>query len=259
MNSLRPPILFGHFPFFVMKHKFFVATNRQKQVLLLTLLGASPSSYSIICSIVLGSTLVCFSHNLSKSSRRFKEFQGMAFRGRGRGRGGGGSFQYAKQEPFELFPENVTLPNVSDIPEAKGLVICNSRLLNYWKASPFYLEENVMKKMQKTEIERFSDRTKSNSTLKRDSLAQILQLTSRNFPEELVEGFKGKLRSKRKVQWNPESDEEDDDAQSEELTDDDYYQNEYFDDDEDDYNMEEEGGGTVYILMEILKSYKFER
>ncbi|XP_022154143.1 ribosomal L1 domain-containing protein CG13096-like [Momordica charantia] len=202
----------------------------------------------------------------------------MAFRGgRGRGRGGGGgAFQYAKQEPFELFPENVTLPSVSDVPEEKGLVICNSRLLNYWKASPFFLEENVLKKMQRTEIEKFSDRSKLNSTLKRDSLAQILQLTSRNFPEELVEGFKGKLRNKRKVQWNPESglqkldflekreeslkgqdkddkekkegeegeDEEDeeDDAQSEELTDDDYYQNEYFDDDEDDYNMEDDGG-----------------
>lgn len=201
----------------------------------------------------------------------------MAFRGRGRGRGGGGgAFQYAKQEPFELFPENVTLPSVSDMPEERSLALRNNKFLNYWKASPFYLEENVMKKVQRTEIEKFSDRSKSNSTLKRDSLAQILQLTSRNFPEELVEGFKGKLQTKRKVQWNPGSglqkldflekreeslkgqdkddkekkegeegedeDEDEDDAQSEELTDDDYYQNEYFDDDEDDYNMEEEGG-----------------
>ncbi|TYK03851.1 DNA-directed RNA polymerase III subunit RPC7-like isoform X1 [Cucumis melo var. makuwa] len=206
----------------------------------------------------------------------------MAFRGRGRGRGGGGgSFQYAKQEPFELFPENVTLPSVSEMPEELALAMGQINFLKYWKASPFYLEENVMKKMQRTEIEKFSDRLKMNSTLKRDSLAQIIQLTSRNFPEELVEGFKGKLRTKRKVQWNPESglkkmdflekreeslkgqdkedkekkegeegedeDEEEEDAQSEELTDDDYYQNEYFDDDEDDYNMEEEGGGFLPI------------
>lgn len=41
--------------------------------------------------------------------------------------------------------QNVTLPSVSDVPEEKGLVICNSRLLNYWKASPFFLEENVLK------------------------------------------------------------------------------------------------------------------
>lgn len=47
--------------------------------------------------------------------------------------------------------------------------------------------------MQKTEIEKFSDRSKLNSTLKRDSLAQILQLTSRNFPEELVEGLQSKI------------------------------------------------------------------
>lgn len=104
----------------------------------------------------------------------------------------------------------------------------------------------IVPEVQRTEIEKFSDRSKSNSTLKRDSLAQILQLTSRNFPEELVEGmqslisqrgmrvilrlsvclpqsflsgatyvyrystvkfsgFKGKLQTKRKVQWNPGS------------------------------------------------------
>ncbi|XP_038898866.1 glutamic acid-rich protein-like isoform X3 [Benincasa hispida] len=183
---------------------------------------------------------------------------------------------FSRRRYFLAQLQNVTLPIVSDMPEEKSLAIRNNKFLNYWKASPFYLEENVMKKMQRTEVEKFSDRSKSNSTLKRDSLAQILQLTSRNFPEELVDGFKGKLRTKRKVQWNPESglqkldflekreeslkgqdkddkekkegeegedeDEEEDDAQSEELTDDDYYQNEYFDDDEDDYNMEEEGG-----------------
>ncbi|KAA0059472.1 DNA-directed RNA polymerase III subunit RPC7-like isoform X1 [Cucumis melo var. makuwa] len=169
----------------------------------------------------------------------------MAFRGRGRGRGGGGgSFQYAKQEPFELFPENVTLPSVSEMPEELALAMGQINFLKYWKASPFYLEENVMKKMQRTEIEKFSDRLKMNSTLKRDSLAQIIQLTSRNFPEELVEGFKGKLRTKRKVQWNPESGLKKMDfleKREESL------KNEYFDDDEDDYNMEEEGGGFLPI------------
>lgn len=120
------------------------------------------------------------------------------------------------------------------------LFCCNKKLVI------LYTTWIIVPEMQRTEIEKFSDRLKMNSTLKRDSLAQIIQLTSRNFPEELVEGmqsqisqremgvtlrscvcflqsflfgatyvykystvkfsgFKGKLRTKRKVQWNPES------------------------------------------------------
>lgn len=41
--------------------------------------------------------------------------------------------------------QNVTLPSVSDMPEERSLALRNNKFLNYWKASPFYLEENVMK------------------------------------------------------------------------------------------------------------------
>ncbi|KAL6335738.1 hypothetical protein AAG906_039501 [Vitis piasezkii] len=164
----------------------------------------------------------------------------MAFRGRGRGRGGYGrggvgGFGIAKQEPFVLFPD-IELPDVSSVPEEKNLVIWNARLQNYWKSSPYYLEDIVPRKSQSTDIERFSDRVKLRTTLKRDPLEQILRLTSDNFPLELLQGLqaeqlirfflirnlytelkdcslhielpgmKGATHNKRKVRWNPESD-----------------------------------------------------
>lgn len=162
------------------------------------------------------------------------------------------------------------------MPEEKNLVIRNARLQNYWKSSPYYLEDIVPRKSQSTDIERFSDRVKLRTTLKRDPLEQILRLTSNNFPLELVQGMKGATHNKRKVQWNPESDmqklelfeklekklegqdekggkekkegeneDEDDEggeeAAEEEFSDDgDYNQNIDFDDDEDDFNMEDD-------------------
>lgn len=204
----------------------------------------------------------------------------MAFRGRGRGRGGYGrggvgGFGIAKQEPFVLFPD-IELPDVSSVPEEKNLVIRNARLQNYWKSSPYYLEDIVPRKSQSTDIERFSDRVRLRTTLKRDPLEQILRLTSDNFPLELLQGMKGATHNKRKVRWNPESDmqklelfeklekklegqdekggkekkegeneDEDDEggeeAAEEEFSDDgDYNQNIDFDDDEDDFNMEDD-------------------
>ena len=92
-----------------------------------------------------------------------------------------------------------------------------------------------MSESQSTDIERFSDRVKLRTTLKRDPLEQILRLTSNNFPLELVQGLqaeqlirfffirnlytefkdcslhielpgmKGATHNKRKVRWNPES------------------------------------------------------
>ncbi|KAA3455152.1 nucleolar transcription factor 1-like [Gossypium australe] len=99
----------------------------------------------------------------------------MSFRGRGRGRGrgfGGRGFGgYVPPEPFVLFPD-IELPDVKAVPEEKTLVVWNSRLLNYWKASPYYLEEHVSKKSQSMDIERFSDWGKPKNTSKRDSLNQ---------------------------------------------------------------------------------------
>lgn len=98
-----------------------------------------------------------------------------------------------------------------------------------------YLLYILMSESQSTDIERFSDRVKLRTTLKRDPLEQILRLTSNNFPLELVQGLqaeqlirfffirnlytefkdcslhielpgmKGATHNKRKVRWNPES------------------------------------------------------
>ncbi|CAK7356777.1 unnamed protein product [Dovyalis caffra] len=196
----------------------------------------------------------------------------MAYRGRGRGRGrfGGGSFTYARQEPFDLFPE-VELPDPKDVKEERALVVWNSRLTNYFKSSPYYLEEIITKESQSIDIERFSDRGKPKITSERDSLDQFLQLTSKNFPKELIGGLKRKGPNKR-VRWTAglskldeyekcelmseeqgekaqkekkeDEDEEDEDEVAEEPDEDDddgdYNQNIDFDDDEDDYNMEDD-------------------
>ncbi|WRX10949.1 DNA-directed RNA polymerase III [Theobroma cacao] len=218
----------------------------------------TPASYSTKLSAV------------SLSSRPMAYYRG---RGRGRGYGGGGFSGYFKPEPVVLFPD-VELPDVKGVPEEKTLVIWNSRLQNYWKASPYYLEENVSKKSQSKDIERYSDWEKPKSTSKRDSLNQILQLQSHNFPKELIGDSRRAQRSAKKMRWNLDSgldkldtfekfeqgledpdkegkekkgDGEEDNTDEElgELSDEsysddgDYNENEHFDDDEDDYNQED--------------------
>ncbi|XP_048130009.1 DNA-directed RNA polymerase III subunit RPC7-like isoform X2 [Rhodamnia argentea] len=199
----------------------------------------------------------------------------MAFRGRGRGRGrfgGGGGTSFAKQEPFVLFPD-VDLPAVRDVSkEERALVVWSSRLQNFWKSSPYYLEETISSASQSTDIERFSDREKIKAKPTRDSFMQFLDANASNFPRELVADTREEQRRKRrKVQWNPESglqkldlfekleqkyqgqeekgekekkegeeEEQDDEVEEadEEFSDDgDYNQNVDFDDDEDDFNM----------------------
>ncbi|KAI4332404.1 hypothetical protein L6164_017314 [Bauhinia variegata] len=202
----------------------------------------------------------------------------MAFRGRGRGRGfGGGGYGGAKQEPLELFPEDVNLPDAKvdevDV-NMKKLLNWNNKLQSYWKASPYLLEDTTLKKSQIIDVPRFSDKLKQKTTFTRDSLSQVLTLS--NFPKELIQGTK-RTSSQKKFRWNPESgiksldslfdklekkdqvhmnedekdkkegedEDEEEDAENEEddgdLSDDDYNQNEYFDDDEDDYNDVDDG------------------
>ncbi|KAJ7951696.1 DNA-directed RNA polymerase III subunit [Quillaja saponaria] len=196
----------------------------------------------------------------------------MAYRGRGRGRGRGygGGHGFAAQEPFELFPEDVQLPDVKGVTEEQDLVRWSIKLQNYWKASPYVIEESTSKKSQREDIERYSDREKT--TFTRDSLSQILVLN--NFPRELIGDMKQKP-TRKKFRWNPEADtkvdflekvvqklqrkedkgenekegegegedeeEEPENEVEEDLSDDDYHQNEHFDDDEDDYNDVDDG------------------
>ncbi|OMO70942.1 hypothetical protein CCACVL1_18560 [Corchorus capsularis] len=70
------------------------------------------------------------------------------------------------------------------------------------------------------DIERYSDWGNQKSSSKRDSLDQILQLHSNNFPKELIGGLE-KLDKFEKFEQQ--------------------FENEHFDDDEDDYNQDDGG------------------
>ncbi|KAF5190253.1 Dna-directed rna polymerase iii subunit [Thalictrum thalictroides] len=209
----------------------------------------------------------------------------MAFRGCGRGRGrgsGGGYSAYVKPEPYVLFPGNVQLPDVNEVVEEKALVLWNMRLQNFWRSSPYYLEEadttTESSKSKDTDIERYSDRGKP-SQAKRDPLSYHLKLTAPNFPQELIHGSRHVHHDQRKVRWNPEpglqrldklerleekhgdkaesekekkeGDDEDEeegediDSEEDEMSDD-YNQNVDLDDDEDDYNMDEGEDEATY-------------
>ncbi|XP_061336524.1 uncharacterized protein LOC133283648 isoform X2 [Gastrolobium bilobum] len=128
----------------------------------------------------------------------------MASRGRGRGRGRGGGANYATQVPFVLFPEDVNLPDVKldDIDaNMKKLLNWNYKFQNYWKASPYLLEETTLKKeSQKMHVPRFSD--KKRTVFTRDSLSQVLMLN--DFPKELIQGTSKRMPSRKKFRWNPE-------------------------------------------------------
>ncbi|BAT87114.1 DNA-directed RNA polymerase III subunit RPC7-like isoform X1 [Vigna umbellata] len=202
----------------------------------------------------------------------------MAGRGRGRGgRGwgrGGGFTTFASQVPFDLFPEDVTLPEfkIDDIDvNTKKLLSWSNKLQNYWKASPYLLEETTSKKRQSMHVDRFSDKKTNEFT--RDSLSQVL--TFNGFPHELVQGKSKRMSRRKKFRWNPESEmkkmdffeqqektnqgkeetdetekkegeDEDGDGNAEEedeedMSDDDYNQNIDFDDDDDDFNDVDDG------------------
>jgi DNA-directed RNA polymerase III subunit RPC7 len=143
----------------------------------------------------------------------------MAFRGGGRGRGrrrgfgGGSGCGFAKEEPFEFFPE-IELPKIPTMSkEQEALVIEQRRLENFWKTSPYFLEESTSKesifsdsfhkKSQGVDIERYSDRKRPNNRIVRDSLGQYLVLS--RFPKELVEDSKGKQPSRKRARWNLDS------------------------------------------------------
>ncbi|XWS18939.1 hypothetical protein CRYUN_Cryun32bG0087700 [Craigia yunnanensis] len=195
-------------------------------------------------------------------------------RGRGRGFGRGGFSGFYKPEPLVLFPD-IELPDIKGVPKEKTLIIWNSRLQNYWKASPYYLEDNVSKKSQSMDIERFSDWGKPKNTSKRNSLNQILQLQSHNFPKELIGDSRKVKQTAKKMRWNLDSglekldmfekfehgledqykegkekkgdgEEDNTDEESGEQSDEsdsdngDYNENEHFDDDEDDYNLDDD-------------------
>ncbi|KAH9804266.1 hypothetical protein KPL71_002075 [Citrus sinensis] len=94
----------------------------------------------------------------------------------------------------------------------RNLIPWNSRLLNYWKSSPYFLEENVEKSLRKLDL--------------------YEKLKQKQGQEEKVE--------KEKKQGEDEDGDSDEAAGEveEEFSDDgDFIQNSDFDDDGDDFNM----------------------
>ncbi|KAM2067432.1 hypothetical protein ACFX1T_043766 [Malus domestica] len=211
----------------------------------------------------------------------------MAYRGRGcSGFSGGGGFGFAKQEPFVLFPDiDLRIPKgISDLEkkhtltEEENLINQTRKFQNIWKGFPYYLEQSPSNEKQNMDVERYSDRTKPKTTIRRGSLFSILEL--KGFPQELTGGSRVQQPGRKRVRWNPDSElvkldlfekleqcqgqndakekkecegedvnenEEEAEPEDEDFSDDDYYKNSDFDDDEDDYNMEDDGDGEPLL------------
>ncbi|KAH7690501.1 DNA-directed RNA polymerase III subunit Rpc31 protein [Dioscorea alata] len=199
----------------------------------------------------------------------------MAFRGRGRGRGAAFDNRLARHEPYILFPENVSLPDLANSEaftnEERVLISGKIKLEYFWKASRYHLEEGFLKSKSQD-----SDNPKRRAQVKRGALSSYLKLTSSNFLAELIHKSKPSELDYKKLRWDQGSDErmleifekleerskgqnennaperkdESDDEgvaegeAEEENSDDDYNQN--FDDEEDDLNMEEEADEDFY-------------
>ncbi|KAB2629071.1 DNA-directed RNA polymerase III subunit rpc31-like [Pyrus ussuriensis x Pyrus communis] len=203
----------------------------------------------------------------------------MAYRGRGRGGfSGGGGFGYAKQEPFVLFPD-IDLPHqkTDAVTEEENSINQTRKFQKIWKGSPYYLEQSTSNERQNADVERYSDRSKPKTTIRRGSLFSILEL--KGFLQELTEGSRVQQPGRRRLRWNPNSEyhsdrvekldlfekleqrqgqndakeknegegededenEEEEEPEDDDLSDDDYYKHSDFDDDEDEYNMEDDG------------------
>ncbi|XP_051147995.1 uncharacterized protein LOC127263093 [Andrographis paniculata] len=195
----------------------------------------------------------------------------MAFRGRGRGRGGFGRGGFAKQVPFELFPEIEDLGTAEYSQDNLELIRWSSNLQKFCQtSSPYYYEDRTerLQKKQKQDIETYSSKNLG-ATYNRPPLWDFIKLDNDHMPAELARGENKGKRTNKKVRWNPESDfqkldmfekleqkfqgeegtekkedEEEEDEEDEvneedgEFSDEgDYEQAEYFDDDEDDYNI----------------------
>ncbi|KAK9281892.1 hypothetical protein L1049_004799 [Liquidambar formosana] len=181
----------------------------------------------------------------------------MAFRGRGRGRGygrggrgyggGGGGFGFAKQEPFILFPD-VELPDKNGVTEEKTLVIWNARLQNFWKSSPYYIEEKTSKSSRRVSGVQKEVQWNSESDMQK-----------LDFFEKLEQKDQGQDENRGKEKKEGENEEEDDaevmEEEDEEFSDDgDYNQNIDFDDDEDDFNMEDDNDEfKAFVSLDLIQ------
>ncbi|CAN8248134.1 unnamed protein product [Cochlearia groenlandica] len=191
-------------------------------------------------------------------------------RGRGRGGFGGGGFgiEYAKAEPFLIFPE-ITLPDPKSISNDQKLLSSYFGFQKFWRNSPYHLGDGVSKQENESlDIERFSDtlKPKTKKSNKNGAFYDYLVLRPDNFPTELLGDTRRerpvkrakwtqdadlqkldvfeKLEAKYKAEGKEEDEERDEDEVVESDGDDsggDYDQPPDFDDDDDDYNQADDG------------------
>ncbi|WZZ03461.1 hypothetical protein YC2023_089382 [Brassica napus] len=103
---------------------------------------------------------------------------------RGRGRGGFG-VEYAKAEPFVIFPD-ITLPDRKSISEDKQF---NDRFDKFWKTSIYHL----------------GDGPKNKKSHERGSFYDYLVLRPDNFPKELL-GDTPRERPVKRAKWTQDAD-----------------------------------------------------
>ncbi|GAY47736.1 hypothetical protein CUMW_106650, partial [Citrus unshiu] len=123
----------------------------------------------------------------------------------------------------------IELSDYKKVPMERNLILWNSRLLNYWKSSPYFLEGNVEKSSREVRNPKIV-RLNADAGLRKLDLYE--KLKQKQGQEEKVE--------KEKNQGEDEDGDSDEAAGEveEEFSDDgDFIQNIDFDDDGDDFNM----------------------
>uniref|UniRef100_M4DF53 DNA-directed RNA polymerase III subunit n=1 Tax=Brassica campestris TaxID=3711 RepID=M4DF53_BRACM len=186
----------------------------------------------------------------------------MAYIGRGRGRGRGGfGVEYAKAEPFVIFPD-ITLSDRKSISEDKQFNDCFDK---FWKTLIYNLGDGS----ESLDIERFSDtlKPKKKKSHERGSFYDYLVLRPDNFPKELL-GDTPRERPVKRAKWTQDADlhklvvlekleaklkaegkeekkegvgdDEAEECEGKDSDNGDYDKNKDFDDDEDDYNEPED-------------------
>ncbi|XP_042011307.1 DNA-directed RNA polymerase III subunit RPC7-like isoform X2 [Salvia splendens] len=200
----------------------------------------------------------------------FVKLNRYSVRGRGGGRGRGGPPR-AKQMPFDLFPEvaiGVVKYSVEEVKKYSPFVSWSQNLQTFFETSPYHYQDRrlTLQKMQKLDIERYSDKKLQATTVKQP-LHHLIMMDKDHMPAELVRG--GRPTVKR-IKWGNEIDlnkldqfekleekhkgteeenqeeeveeeENEENEENEEYSDDnDYTKGEYVDDDEDDFNMDDE-------------------
>ncbi|CAN6542621.1 unnamed protein product [Malus baccata var. baccata] len=139
----------------------------------------------------------------------------MACRGRGRGHdgfSGGGGFGFAKQEPFDIdlpIPKDMDHGHSFDVAES----ICIVLVMFYNNI----LLEHVIAEKQNKDVERYFDRTKPKTTIRRISLFRLEKLDL----FEQLEQRQGQNDTKEKKEG--EGEDEDENEEEEDFSDDDYY------------------------------------